>query len=170
MQTSATVVAKTQNRTALGIVHAYVALNPNAKLADLRKVFPNKLCPDSGVGEILLPYKEAVEYNQKHDMRLYFTKDDEVITVAKGVQVCLSQIWSKASLEKFVKNAAKLGIKAADPDKELECGRCGFRYDILSKPKGRGCLGWIGLIFVWIWRIFVVFLVLLGIMNKNKEE
>ena len=99
MQTLATVVAKTQNRTALGIVHAYVALNPNAKLAALRKVFPNKLCPDSGVGEILLPYKEAVEYNQKHDMSLYFTKDDEVITVAKGVKVSLSQIWSKASLE-----------------------------------------------------------------------
>lgn len=170
MKTYAKVKAKTQNRTALGIVHAYAALYPKAKLADLRKAFPNKLCPDSGVDEILLPYKEAVEYNQKHDMSLYFTKDDEVITVAKGVQVCLSQIWSKGSLEKFVKNAAKLGIKAADPDKELECGRRGFRYDILSKPKGRGCLGWIGLIFVWIYRIFVGLLILLGIATSSKEK
>ena len=122
MKTLATVVGKTQNRTALGIVHAYVALHPKATLSDLRKAFPNKLCPDSGVKDILVPYKEAVEFNQKHDMSLYFTKDSEIITVAKGVKVCLSQIWSKTSLNKFVNNASNLGIQAADPDKDLDCG------------------------------------------------
>ncbi len=134
MPTLATVVGKTQNRTALGIVHAYVALHPKATLSDLRKAFPNNLCPDSGVSELLLPYKEAVEINQKHDMSLYFTKDSEIITLAEG-KVCLSQIWSKTSLDKFVKNAAELGIQASDPDKTLTYDASGFKIEILVQPE-----------------------------------
>lgn len=141
MQTLATVVGKTQNRTALGIVHAYVALNPKATLADLRRAFPNNLCPDSGVKELLLPLDEALAYNKESDMSLYFPKDAEIITLADGSRICLSQIWSKSSLDKFVANAANLGIQASDPDKTLTYGPAGFKIDILQQPKKKGCLG-----------------------------
>ena len=149
MQTLATVVGKTQNRTALGIVHAYVTINPKATLAELRRVFPNNLCPDSGVDEILVTKADALALNKKHDMSLYFTKDAEVITLGNGAEVCLSQIWSKASLTKFVTNAANLGIQAAEPDKALDYDASGFKYELLVQPKKKRPMGLIlGGVFV----------------------
>lgn len=53
------VYGKAQNRTALGIVHAYLVMYPHATLEDLRKAFPNTLNPDSGVKEMFLPLEEA---------------------------------------------------------------------------------------------------------------
>ena len=43
------VYGKAQNRTALGIMHAYMVMYPQAKLEDIQKAFPNELNPDSGV-------------------------------------------------------------------------------------------------------------------------
>ncbi|MGM9872839.1 MAG: hypothetical protein ACI30X_05220 [Muribaculaceae bacterium] len=140
MNCKASIIGKTQNRTALGIVHAYVALNPKATLAELRRAFPNNLCPDSGVDELLLPQSGALKYNTKADMSLYFTKEGETITLADGSVVCLSQIWSKTSLDKFVANAANLGIQASDPDKTLDYDKPGFKITIHQQPK-KGCLG-----------------------------
>ena len=45
------VYGKAQNRTALGIMHAYMVMYPQAKLEDLKKAFPKELNPDSGVKE-----------------------------------------------------------------------------------------------------------------------
>ena len=42
------VYGKAQNRTALGIAHAYMVMYPHATLADLRKAFPNSLNPARG--------------------------------------------------------------------------------------------------------------------------
>ena len=40
------VYGKAQNRTALGIMHAYMVMYPQAKLEDLKKAFPKELNPD----------------------------------------------------------------------------------------------------------------------------
>lgn len=45
------VYGKAQNRTVLGLVHAYMTMFPHATLEDLRKAFPNSLNPDKGVAE-----------------------------------------------------------------------------------------------------------------------
>lgn len=45
------VYGKAQNRTALGIVHAYMVMYPQATLQDLRRAFPNELNPDKGIAE-----------------------------------------------------------------------------------------------------------------------
>lgn len=39
------VYGKAQNRTALGIAHAYLVMYPHATLEDLRKAFPITLIP-----------------------------------------------------------------------------------------------------------------------------
>ncbi len=93
MASKVRVYGKAQNRTALGIVHAYVVMYPHATLDDLRKAFPNSLCPDSGVKELFLPVAEAEKFNTK--MSLYFAKPDEVIVLADGSQVALSQVLNK---------------------------------------------------------------------------
>ena len=43
------VYGKAQNRTALGIMHAYMVMYPQATMDDLKKAFPDELNPDSGV-------------------------------------------------------------------------------------------------------------------------
>jgi beta-glucosidase/6-phospho-beta-glucosidase/beta-galactosidase len=52
------VYGKAQNRTALGIVHAYMIMYPHAKLEDLRKAFPNSLNPSR---EIFAEYKGSAD-------------------------------------------------------------------------------------------------------------
>ena len=41
------VYGKAQNRTALGIMHAYMVMYPQSKLEDIQKAFPDTLNPDS---------------------------------------------------------------------------------------------------------------------------
>ena len=58
MPSKVRVYGKAQNRTALGIAHAYMVMYPQATLEDLRKAFPNELNPDKGTKEIFIYAEE----------------------------------------------------------------------------------------------------------------
>lgn len=142
MASKVRVYGKAQNRTALGIVHAYVVMYPHATLDDLRKAFPNTLCPDSGVPELFLPLEEAEKYNTK--MSLYFVKPDELINLKDGSKIAFAQVWSKSSLDRITDCAAGLDIEIAEVDKTLKVP-AGFKLEYINgftpaKPK-KGCLG-----------------------------
>lgn len=124
------VYGKAQNRTALGIVHAYLVMYPHATLEDLRKAFPNSICPDKGVPENFLPLAEALKYNDK--MSLYFAKDDEVLNLADGSQVALSQVWSKPSFERIVAQGGVYDIEVAEFEKTMRGERGGYRLEYLN--------------------------------------
>lgn len=125
------IYGKAQNRTALGIVHAYVVMYPHATLADLRKAFPDSLCPDSGVRDLLLPVAEAEKFNTK--MSLYFTKPDEVLTLADGSQVALAQVWSKPSFERIVAQGKLYDLEVAEFEKTSAPGqKGGYRLEYLN--------------------------------------
>lgn len=133
---------KAQNRTALGVLHAYMVINPNATLAELRNAFPNNLCPDAGVKELLLPVDEAETFNTK--MGLYFTKPDETVTLKDGQKIALAQVWSKSSLDKMTAQAANLDIEVGEIDKAIKSPG-GFSLEYINgftpaKPK-KGCFG-----------------------------
>lgn len=64
------VTAKTQNAAALGVMYAYVQLNPDVSLEELRSTFPNDIAPDKGVNELFLPLEDAVAYNTQSNMSL----------------------------------------------------------------------------------------------------
>ncbi|MGN0223692.1 MAG: hypothetical protein ACI4AM_06670 [Muribaculaceae bacterium] len=147
MDKKASVVAKTQNRTALGVLHAYAAITPGCTLDDLRAAFPNSICPDSGVKENILPLDEAVAYNKESDMSLYFVKDEEVLHLADGTAVCLCQIWTKASLDRLAAAAANFAIEVSAPDKSQQYDKAGFIATIFlpmtvtGKTQNRTALG-----------------------------
>lgn len=124
------VYGKAQNRTALGIVHAYLVMNPNATLSNLRQTFPNTLCPDAGVKELFLPVAEAEKFNTK--MSLYFAKPDEVLTLSNGEQIALAQVWSKTSFEKIAARAAEFGIIIAEFDRTMRGEKGGYRLEYLN--------------------------------------
>ena len=124
------VYGKAQNRTALGIVHAYVVMYPHATLEDLRKAFPNSVCPDKGVAENFLPLDEALGFNTK--MSLYFAKDDEVLNLADGTKVALAQVWSKPSFERMVEQGKLYDIEVAEFEKTVGREKGGYRLEYLN--------------------------------------
>lgn len=124
------VYGKAQNRTALGIAHSYVIMFPHATLEDLRKAFPNSICPDKGVPENFLPADEAEKYNEK--MSLYFTKPDEVIELQDGSKVALAQVWSKPSFERMVEKGKLYDIEVAEFEKTMRGEKGGYRLEYLN--------------------------------------
>lgn len=124
------VYGKAQNRTALGIANAYVVMYPHATIDDLRKAFPNSVCPDKGVPENFLPLEEAEKYNEK--MSLYFAKPDEVIELQDGSKVALCQVWSKPSFERMVEQGKLYDIDVAEFEKTMKGEKGGYRLEYLN--------------------------------------
>ena len=124
------VYGKAQNRTSLGIAHAYLVMYPQATLDDLRKAFPNSLNPDMGVGELFLPAEEAEKFNTK--MGLYFTKEDEVLNLADGSKVALAQVWSKPSFERMVEQGKLYDVEVAEFEKTMKGEKGGYRLEYLN--------------------------------------
>lgn len=141
------VYGKAQNRTALGIAQAYMVMYPHATLADLRKAFPNTICPDSGVKELFLPVAEAETFNTK--MSLYFAKPDEVLTLGDGSQAALAQVWSKPSFERMVEQGKLYDVEVAEFEKTAHPGqRGGYRLEYLNGyvppvPEKKKSLAWL---------------------------
>ena len=131
MANNVKVYGRAQNRTALGIAHAYLVMYPHATLEDLRKAFPNNICPDSGVKELFLPLNEAEGFNTK--MSLYFAKPDEVFDLADGSKVAMAQVWSKPSFERMVEQGSLYDIEVAEFEKTAHPGqKGGYRLEYLN--------------------------------------
>lgn len=103
------VYGKAQNRTALGIVNAYLVMYPQSTLEDLKKAFPNELNPDSAEGNIFVRPGDFDDKNFKG----YFTADDEVLRLGDGSKAVLATVWTKASFDRIVSHAEQYGIEVA---------------------------------------------------------
>lgn len=108
------VYGKAQNRTALGIVHAYMIMYPHATLEDLRKAFPNELNPDKGVKE---NFVYAEDKGTTADWDGYFKAEEELLTMGDGKKVSVVKMWTKPSFENIVRHAKQYGIIVADYEK-----------------------------------------------------
>lgn len=115
------VYAKAQNRTALGIMHAYVLINPKATISDLREAFPDSLNPDSGVKQNFKLKEEQVGPSAWNG---YFMADEELIETCDGNHVAVVSMWTAPSLQRLVNRAHELGIVVA----EYEAATKGFGH------------------------------------------
>lgn len=164
------VIGKAQNRTALGIMHAYMIIYPQATLEDLRKAFPNSLNPDKGTDEIFI---FAEEKGTTANWDGYFKNNDEVLTMGDGKKVSVVKMWTKPSFERVVSHAEQYGIEI-EKFEEADKGfgkKGGFELKYLN--------GWTPPAPVqkksklWLW-ILIALLALAGIlaaifMNKEPE-
>ena len=124
------VYGKAQNRTALGIAHAYMVMFPHATLDDLRKAFPNELNPDKGVKENFI---YADEKGTTADWNGYFKGEDEVLTMGDGKKVAVVSMWTKPSFERIVSHARVYDIVVAQFDAADKGGKKGgFRLEYLN--------------------------------------
>lgn len=145
------VYGKAQNRTALGIAHAYMVMYPQATLDDLRKAFPNELNPDKGTSEIFI-YAEEKGTSTNWDG--YFKADDEVLTTGDGKKVSVVKMWTKPSFERLVSHAKLYDIEIAQFEAADKGGKKGgFRLEYLNGyvppvPTKKKSLLWLWILLV----------------------
>ena len=160
------VYGKAQNRTALGIMHAYMVMYPQSKLEDIQKAFPDTLNPDSGVKKNFI---YAEEKGTTADWNGFFKKEEELLTMGDGRKVAVVSMWTKPSFERLVAWAKQYGIIIAEFEAVNKGGeKGGFRLEYLNgyippKPK-KG-------IPVWVWILIALLLAALAgvaFLSMNK--
>ena len=130
MPSKVRVYGKAQNRTSLGIMHAYLVMYPQATVEDLRKAFPKAdINPDSGMSEIFVHDSEP-DYKVKGEW--YFEKEDEVLVLEDGSKVAVCMMWTKASFDRLVKHAKLYDIEVAEFEKGQRGEKGGFRLEYLN--------------------------------------
>ena len=161
------VYGKAQNRTALGIMHAYMVMYPQSKLEDIQKAFPETLNPDSGVKKNFI---YAEEKGTTTDWNGFFKKEEELLTMGDGRKVAVVSMWTKPSFERLVAWAKQYGIIVAEFEAVNKGGeKGGFRLEYLNgyippKPK-KG-------IPAWVWVLIALLLAALAgvaFMSKHKK-
>lgn len=161
------VYGKAQNRTVLGIAHAYMIMYPHAKLEDLRKAFPNSLNPTAGTDEL---FTYATVPTPKGEYRSYFDLPEELLVTGDGKKVQMACMWTKPTFERIVSHAKQYGIIIADFEKAAGgAKKGGFRLEYLNgyvppvQKKSRTGL-WIAI------AVIAILLALLAFLLGRKPE
>lgn len=131
MTSKVKVHGQAQNRTALGIIHAYLLIYPDSTIEDLRKAFPNEINPDSGEKDTFIFTRDKKD---EGSWKGYFTEDEEVFKLADGEKVAMVSMWTKPSFQKLVEQAKKYGIEVAEY-KEADKGigkKGGYHLEFLN--------------------------------------
>ena len=125
MKTKICVYGKSQSRTALGIINAYLKLYPDTTLSGLQLAFPKSLNPKSFTDNIIVPEKEAIGY-EKH----FFEREDELVILKNGERLALVELWTKDDFDAICEHAKQYGIKVADIEetKPFEKGSYELKY------------------------------------------
>lgn len=164
------VYGKAQNRTALGIMHAYMVMYPQATMEDLQKAFPNELNPDSGVKK---NFVKAGDKGTSANWDGFFQKDDELLNMGDSSKVAVVKMWTKPSFERLVELAKQYGIEVAQfeaADKGIGL-KGSFRLEYLNgyvppKPVTKKGIPW------WVWAIIaaVVIGLIIALLCRPKAE
>lgn len=170
MARKAFVTGRTQNRTALGIIAAYLELYPNTSLSELNNLFSkSEVCPDAGIDKLFYTTKE-IEYEKKNGWEWFqkdqacFTQDGEWLKV-KGSKVAFCKMWTAPSLAKLQRKAEKYGITAQVGEIPKVSKDYSVGYTIEYEGK-KGGIPW------WVW--LLLGLLLVGVVAyfafAKKEE
>lgn len=116
METKVKVYGRAQNRIALGIINAYLNINPNSTFNDLKKAFPDTINPDCGSRKIFMSEDDINAHIAKGEAwyasaRGYFVEDDEWLIMLDGERVGFVSMWSKPSFDRLVTKAKEFGIE-----------------------------------------------------------
>ena len=165
------VYGQAQNRTVLGIVHAYMVMYPHATLEDLCKAFPASAL-NPAVKQIVVDMASEDPGDQAQ-LKGSFIKEDELITTGDGKKAALVQLWTKDNFEKIVAHAKQYGILVADFEKAAGGAKRGhFRLEYLNgyvppvpeaKQKSKALL-WVAI------AVLVALIALLAALFGRKPE
>ena len=125
MKAKIRVYGKSQSRTALGIINAYLKLFPNSTMADLQQAFPKSLNAKSFTDNIIVPEKET-----KNHEKLFFEREDELIVLKNGERLALVEVWNKDDFHAICEHAKQYGVEVAklEGTKPFEKGSYELEY------------------------------------------
>lgn len=171
MASKVRVYGKAQNRTALGIMHAYMLMYPHATLEDLRKAFPDSLNPDSGVKKNFI---YADEKGTEANWEGFFKAEDELLTTGDSKKVAVVKMWTKPSFDRVVEQAKLYDIEVAKFE-AAEKGfgkKGGFTLEYLNGwtppapvEKKKGIPAWVWIILA----LLVIGILVALLMPRDKE-
>lgn len=175
MASKVRVYGKAQNRTALGIVHAYLVIYPHATLADLEKAFPVDLNPDSSWESNFRKLEDLKKLDEKN-RGFWFAEPEERLKLQDGTKVALVKMWTKTSFERIVSHAKQYDIEVAEFEKGQRGEKGGFRLEYLNgyvppvptAGKSKTWL-WILLAALVIIAILVILLLMKGCQKPQVE-
>ncbi len=130
------VYGKAQNRTALGIINAYLVMYPHATLEDLEKAFPNSLNPDC-LTTIFMTEADIKKHIAEGDEWYvrgngYFTEKDEWLVFPNRSRAAVVRMWTKTSFESLVNHSKQYGIEIAEFEKGQKFVKGGYRLEYLN--------------------------------------
>ena len=175
MPSKVRVYGKAQNRTALGIVNAYLVMYPHATKADLEKAFPLEL-QDGGSWKSLFCTPD--EWNKKNESSqgLWFAEKDEILHLQDGTQLIFLKLWPKESFEGIVSHAKQYDIEVAKfeaADKGFGA-KGGFRLEYLNgyvppKPEEKKSKNWLWILLAILLITIIIILLLMRGCQKPVE-
>jgi len=165
MEAKIRVHGKSQSRTVLGIINAYLKLNPDVSLLDLQQAFPQSLNPKSFTNNIIVPEKET-----KGNEKQFFERENELIVLKNGKKLALVEVWAKEEFNAICEHAKQYGIVVAEFEttKPFEKGSYDLEYlggflpeEVVPKRKCK-CWRW------WLWIILLILLLLILLFCWKK--
>ena len=96
-----------KRKLVFAVITDWCLTNKPGSFSDLEAAFPNNL-RKSGM---YLPYDEAVEQYEKHQIARHFLGENEVLQFADGAKYAISNQWGKGNIETFVDHARRMGIE-----------------------------------------------------------
>lgn len=147
---------KAMNRTALGIIDAYLKLFPDSTYNELKAAFPDSLNPsgprapktifkpfterDFGVVHSLDEITEEFKKAELPYDGLFFLEANEIFITSDNVSVIVNRLWEskdthsgESDLENLAKQAAKFGIVVNKFEPRTPFGKGSYSLDILQQ-------------------------------------
>ena len=171
MASKVRVYGKAQNRTALGIVNAYLVMYPHATAEDLNKAFPLEL-QSHGTWKSLFRTPEEYAANEANQ-GLWFAEEDEILHLQDGTQLIFLKLWPKDKFENIVNHAKLYDIEIAEFEKGEKGTKGGYRLEYLNGyvppvPTKKGMPKWL-LALIAVLGLAVVALLLWLLLGKKAE-
>ena len=169
MASKVRVYGKAQNRTALGIVNAYLVMYPHATAEDLNKAFPLEL-QSHGTWKSLFRTPEEYAANEANQ-GLWFAEEDEILRLQDGTKLIFLKLWPKDKFENIVNHAKLYDIEIAEFEKGEKGTKGGYRLEYLNgyvPPVPVAKKG----VPVWVWAVLgavLVGLILFLLLGKKAE-
>lgn len=167
MPSKVRVYGKAQNRTALGIVNAYLVMYPHATKNDLEKAFPRDI-NSTGTWPSLFYTPDEWKRLDEKNQGFWFAEKDEILQLQDGTKVMFMKMWPKEEFENIVNHAKQYDIEIAKfeaADKGFGA-KGGFRLEYLNgyvPPKtGKKSNKWLWLLLLLLLLLGVGAFILLG--------
>ena len=151
MKTKILVHGKSQSRTALGIINAYLKLYPDATPSEVQVAFPKSLNRRCTADNLIVPAEETEGYE-----KMFFEREDELIIFRTGEMYALVEVWEKDDFNSICKHAKQYGIEAAKVGtKPFERGS--FELEYINGNREKSPFRWCCILLFILLLLMVIF-------------